>query len=88
MNRLRIARVFEESGGFHFSCNSLDYLDARGKAYKTKADALRAAFRCGYTHATGSGCYRKGVNVISCQVKLDEHDWREHKTWRNQGGAK
>ena len=88
MNRFRIARVFEESDGFHFSCNSLDYLDARGKAYKTKADALRAAFRCGYTHATGSGCYRKGVNVISCQVKLDEHDWREHKTWRNQGGAK
>lgn len=60
----RVARVFEEGDGYHVCGDDLDYLDARGAAYRTKAAALRAALESGYTHATGSGCPWQGVRVI------------------------
>ncbi len=50
----KVARIFEDTGGY-FICDDDGYLDARGTAHKTKADAMRAAARNGYTHATGSG---------------------------------
>jgi len=52
---LSVARIFEESDGYHVCNEESDTLDARGKAYPTKAEALRAADRMGYTHAIGSG---------------------------------
>lgn len=61
----RIARVFADCDGYHWCDESLDFLDARGRAYKTKAEAMRAAYVFGeYTHATGSGTYRDGVRAI------------------------
>lgn len=39
--------IFQESDGFHWNskeeAKSRGYLDARGKGYKTKSDAMRAA---------------------------------------------
>lgn len=35
--------IFEESDGWHWSPKSLDYLDARGRGYPSKAAARRAA---------------------------------------------
>lgn len=58
-----VARIFEDVGGYYI-CDEDGPLDARGKAYDTKADALRAAATCGYTHAIGSGCYWTGTRKI------------------------
>jgi len=52
---LSVARIFEESNGYHVCNEENDTLDARGTSYATKAEALRAADRMGYTHAIGSG---------------------------------
>lgn len=64
----RVARIFREASGYHICSDSLDYLDARGTGYRTKAAALRAAREAGYTHAIGSGCYRTGS--IAAQLRL------------------
>ncbi len=53
-----MARIFEDTDGYHVCSDDLDYLDARGYAHKTKASALASAYEQGYTHATGSGAYR------------------------------
>jgi len=64
MNR-KIAHIHEEpTGRYHVSDASLDYLDARGPGYLTKAEALRQAAEAGYTHAQGSGTYWHGVRTI------------------------
>lgn len=59
----KIARVFEDIGGYYF-CDDVRPLDARGFAYPTKAEAQRAAVRDGYTHGIGSGMYRDGVSKL------------------------
>lgn len=51
--------IFEDVGGYYI-CDVDGPLDTRGKAYPTKAAALRAALNEGYTHAKGSGTYRDG----------------------------
>jgi len=53
----KLARIFEDVGGYYVCDEELDYLDASGKSYKTKAEAQRAAKEMGYTHAVGSGTY-------------------------------
>lgn len=73
MNRLT-CRVFEESSGFHFSCDSLDYLDARGMGYPSRSSALRVAFSNGFTHAIHKGKTR----AISSLVFLSPLEHREH----------
>ena len=35
--------VFKESDGWHWSPGDVEFLDARGHAYKTRAAAVRAA---------------------------------------------
>jgi hypothetical protein len=63
---MRTARIFEDVGGY-FVCDDADnFLDARGRASRTKAAALRAAWESGYDRAVGSGCYRNGS--ISSQI--------------------
>ncbi len=51
----KIVRLFLDIGGYYLCDDALDYLDARGRAFPTKAAALRAARedwrRDGYTHA-------------------------------------
>lgn len=56
----KVARIFSDTDGYHVCSEELPYLDARGPAFRTKADALRHAARAGYTHAVGSGTYRDG----------------------------
>ncbi len=51
----KVARIFEDIGGYYICDDANDTLDARGTAHKTKADAMRAAVQSGYTHAAGSG---------------------------------
>lgn len=58
-----IARIFEDVGGYYVCDETLPYLDARGKGYRSKAQAMRAARLNGYTHARGSGTYRPGNTV-------------------------
>ena len=61
----KVARIFEESDGRYYICdNNLDYLDARGYGYPTKAEAMRAAKDMGYTHAIGSGTYWTGIRKL------------------------
>ena len=56
---MRIARIFEECTGLYHICDdSVDYLDARGRGYRTKMEAMQTAKDAGYTHARGSGTYR------------------------------
>jgi hypothetical protein len=55
---MKIARIFEDIGGYFICDDDDDILDARGYAHCTKAEAMRAAAEQGYTHARGSGTYR------------------------------
>jgi hypothetical protein len=61
---MKMARVFEDVGGYYVCDDNLDYLDARGRAYPTKAAAMRAAADAGYTHARGSGTYHNGTTTL------------------------
>jgi hypothetical protein len=61
---VKTARIFEDVNGYYVCSEGLDYLDARGHVYCSKADALRAAAMGGYTHATGSGTYWAGTQRI------------------------
>lgn len=72
-----MARVFEDVGGYYFCDDGLDYLDARGAAYDSKAAALRAAYAAGYTHATGSGAYRQCASILS-QVTVTRWHREDH----------
>ena len=38
----KVARVFEDVGGYYICCNSLPYLDARGRAYSSRIAAISA----------------------------------------------
>ena len=73
MNRLT-CRVFEEASGFHYCCASLDYLDARGMGYPSRASALRCAFASGFTHAIHKGKAR----AISSLVSLSPLEKTDH----------
>jgi len=53
----KLARIFEDAGGYFVCSDKLDYLDARGKPYRTKKAAQQAAKEMGYTHCVGSGSY-------------------------------
>lgn len=61
----KIARIFEDEGKYYFCDDTLEYLDARGTNYPTKADAQKAAAESGYTHMVGSGTYHKSkIQII------------------------
>ena len=77
MKEVRMARVFEDVGGYYYCNEGLSYLDARGRAYPSKSAALRAAYRGGYTHAIGSGAYRQGKSIQS-QVTTTPQEDEEH----------
>ena len=63
--KTKTAYIFEEPDGrYHISPDALEYLEASGPGYRTKAAALRAAAECGFTHACGSGTYWHGVRRI------------------------
>jgi hypothetical protein len=63
--QIAIARVFEGARGYHVCSDELSYLDERGAAYPSKAEALQAAASQGYTHATGSGTNWDGVRSLA-----------------------
>lgn len=65
----RTARIFEEHDGYHVCDDDLEYMDARGRGYRTKADALRTAAGIGYTHAIGSGTSWDGVRQIPARYR-------------------
>lgn len=83
MNRLT-CRVFEESSGFHYCCDSLDYLDARWMGYPSRASALRSAYSSGFTHAIHKGKAR----AISSLVSLSPLEKADHaRALSMEGGA-
>lgn len=67
----KVARIFEDVGGYYICDDDCDVLYTGGRAYATKADALRSAASGpdAYTHATGSGTYWDGIRSIA--------KWRE-----------
>ena len=73
-----VARFFEDVGGFYVCVEDPDFLDARGITCEPKAEALRLAYRAGYTHAVGSGTYREGVASIRGMVRLGRWDEELH----------
>ena len=74
----QIARIFSECTGKYYVCaDSLPSLDVRGRGYDTKADAMRTAYRNGYTHGVGSGTYRRGATLRS-QVAMSSEDHYAH----------
>lgn len=69
-NTIKVARVFQENTGkYHYCSDELDYLDARGQGFSSKAKALTAAHNAGYTHAIGSGCSWDGIKRIPAKYK-------------------
>ena len=70
------ARIFQEADGFHWSPESLPYLDARGSAFGSRSEALRSAYGHGYTHAVGSAIKRR--RTIAGLVALEEHHHTDH----------
>lgn len=62
MKHKAVARIFEDVNGYYVCDNGK--LDTRGRCYKTKIAAIRAAARDGYSQAIGSGCYWDGVKSI------------------------
>jgi len=67
-------RIFEEPSGFHYCCDSLDYLDARGMGYPSRSAALRCAFASGFTHAIHKGKAR----AISSLILLSPLEKADH----------
>jgi hypothetical protein len=74
-----VVRVFEDVGGFYFCDDSLDYLDARGPAFPTRAAATRAAIAGQYdtdlervpaddVWLTGSGVSRQAARVAGAHT--------------------
>jgi len=45
----RVARVFEDIGGYYYCAEDLPYLDTRGRAFPSVASAIRS-IRDGNTH--------------------------------------
>jgi hypothetical protein len=70
------ARIFQEADGFHWSPESLPYLDARGRAYGSRSEALRSAYSAGYTHAVGAVAGRRKITSL---VSLDQGHHAAHK---------
>jgi hypothetical protein len=66
---MKVAWVFQEVDGLYRVSNYHDILVTDGPGYKTKADALRAADRAGYTHAIGSGTYWPGIRRIPAEYR-------------------
>lgn len=54
---MKVARIFEDVGGYHICDDSLSYLRMSDYPLQTKAEALRSAFYNGYSYAIGSGTY-------------------------------
>jgi hypothetical protein len=67
-------RVFQDADGYHWCPDTLPYLDARNRAYGFRSQALRVAFRAGYTHARIGSSRRQ----ISALVTLDQYDHADH----------
>jgi len=72
---MRTARVFQEPDGFHYCDADLPYLDARSRAFPTRTEALRAAYRAGFTHAM-TGDRRR---TIPGAIALGTWDHAEHR---------
>lgn len=65
MTDRKVARIFEEPDGKFYVCDdNAEVLDARGFGFVSKVEAMRAAKEMGFTHATGSGTYWKGVRKL------------------------
>lgn len=69
MRKRKVARVFEDVGGYHYCDEGDGMLDARGAPSETKARALRLAWEAGYTHAVGSGTCWDGVRAIPVKYR-------------------
>jgi len=83
-----VARIFEDVGGYHI-CNDADTcLTTSAFPCATKADALRCAWRNGFTHAIGSGCPWDGVRAIPARYQV-EYDRPQHleENWYQFGQA-
>ena len=70
------ARIFREANGYHWSPESLPYLDARGTALGSRSEALRSAYSAGYTHAVGAEI--AGRRAITKLVSLDQGHHTDH----------
>ena len=70
------ARIFEDVGGFYFCSSASACLDARGRSFRSRAEAMRGAYCAGFTHAIGG--YRRKGGKIASQVSLDSWDHLEH----------
>ena len=71
------ARIFREANGYHWSPDSLPYLDARGTALGSRSEALRSAYSAGYTHAVGAEI--AGRRAIAKLVSLSQHHHADHE---------
>jgi hypothetical protein len=59
----KTAYIFQEPTGlFHFCDEDAEMLDARGRGYRTRVEAERAAAAFGFTSARGPG--RKSIKQI------------------------
>jgi hypothetical protein len=68
--KTQVCIIFQEPTGlYHVSPHDQGYLDARGHGRKTKAEAMRSAWRSGYTHAVGSGTTWDGVRKIPTRYR-------------------
>ena len=70
------ARIFREASGYHWSPESLPYLDARGTSLGSRSEALRSADSAGYTHAVGAEI--AGRRAIAKLVQLSQHHHTDH----------
>ena len=77
-NHKSTARIFEDVGGYFICDDTSDFLDARGTPHASKAEALRAAYQSGYTHAIGSGAYKQGKSIKS-QISIPAWMERYHE---------
>jgi len=74
---VNLCRIFEESSGFHYSDESLPFLDARGRGFRSRSEAMREAYRNGFTHAI----HRGNPRAISGLVRLSQWDRADHSRW-------
>lgn len=75
-----VARIFEDVGGYFICNDDTLILDTRGNAYKTKKEAMHAAYTAGYTHGIGSGTYKPLTKTrLVSMISVEQWEKEQHE---------
>lgn len=81
---MKIARIFRHTDGLiYVQPEEAAGLDSSGPGHASKAEAIRAAIKAGYTHGKGSGTYQ-GNTVSHLSATLDPRTHAKRQKAKNE----